>query len=393
MTLTNLTQGSYHLSIGEYGVLMLTPLSECNQESFVPSSQQPNNRQFPIVRQPSARLYTSALGLAGGVGLLVSCIWSVLLPAIGSIGVIGIAYLVNRKITPLHAKELSSEAIKSQNLFVQQIGSKTGSLLDESVNTNNLPILPMSNVAKQPNIPPPPMPGSEGNATSQSNSPLPSSAREEKSSGKPSTSGAPKPEDTKTQLLDSIKNSFNSIRVKELLKENPEKYPSNLLLKELKTTYVRALAIGESKILGKTYFKDKIDNFEKNFDIVEQEENQTAKEMEDICKKTSDFNSLLKNMQWAKSLLEVLSGREDLSDKTREHCSKKLKSIDEHIDKLQRRNRKEPEEASGSNTQDISSSHDVASILARRVAIEYSDSSSSSEGETEDEDEWKSEVL
>jgi len=66
--------------------------------------------------------------------------------------------------------------------------------------------------------------------------------------------------------------------------------------------------------------------------------------MEGICKKASHLDSLLKNMQWVKSLLQVLSERKDLSDEVRSHCSEKSKNIDKHIEKL-RRGEKKSEEA------------------------------------------------
>lgn len=74
-----------------------------DQTHSVLLSQQSNDQEvngFSILQQPTfiqkhgLRLGLYTLGLAGGVGLLVSCIWSVLLPAIGSIGVIGIAVLL-----------------------------------------------------------------------------------------------------------------------------------------------------------------------------------------------------------------------------------------------------------------------------------------------------------
>ena len=438
MTLVNLTQGLYNLSF-KNGGLLLTPLSEDNHESFAPPSQMSNNRQFPIVRQPSPHFYTSALGLAGGIGLVVSCVWSILLPAIGSIGVMAFAYLVDRKITLLHPKELPPEAIKSQNIF-EKIGSKvgSGSLLDGYVDIGNLPppMSPMYNDTNQSNISlfmpgseslldepavvignlPPPM-SPTYNATNKSNIPPPPPF----SSGTPTLLTMPsisKPQkkcpkidsscidlkntristDPNQKLLDSIRNSFNFIQIKELLRES-EKYPSNLLIKELKTTYKRALAIGELPFLGKTYFKDKIDRFEKNFDVAEKKENQTPKEMEDICKKANHLDSHLKNMKWIQSLLQILSERKDLSEEVRKHCSEKLKTIEKHIKTLQDRNIKKISKASGYNTQD-SSSHNKepasisiqgmspAMMLARREAIAYSDSSSSSEGESDHEDNW-----
>ncbi|MDR2539971.1 MAG: hypothetical protein LBC45_05210 [Chlamydiales bacterium] len=380
MTTISFIPGKYELSLVENGAFVLTPLSVNHQEDVVLPAQQLTSQQVPVT---SVRFYTFTLGLVGVAGLVTSCAFSVLLPAVGSIGVIAFAYLIDRKITLLHAKELSSEEVKSQSLFEQRIGrrSSSESLLDESVDTDCLPppILPDTGLLNQntSNIPPPPpMSGPESDAIVSLLSP----EREEEPSGKPSPSGIPNLEEAKTNLLASIRNSFNFMQTKELLKQNSEKYPSYLLLKELKTTYARALAIGESKLFGKIYFKNKIDHFEKNFAAVEQGESQTTEEMEDLCKRTNDLDSLLKNMQWAKSLLEVLSEREDLFDKVREYCSEKLKSIDKHIDKLQGRNAKKPKEAHVQT---------MASILARRAVIEPRSSSSSSESEESDSEEWE----
>ncbi|HEV3269134.1 MAG TPA: hypothetical protein VGZ69_00585 [Candidatus Rhabdochlamydia sp.] len=386
-----------------------------NQESFTPLPQQPSSRQFPIIRKPSMHFYTSALGLAGGIGLVVSCIWSVLLPAIGSVGVMTFAYLANRKITPLNAKELSSATAKSQSVFAQ----RSQSLLDEpnaNIATLAQPMSPMSNGTNQPNIPPPPpLPGSgnllDGLPIDAGNLPppiLPTS-----NGNRPNVLLAPPPppptapplaqkgvknpstsEDPKEALLSSIRNSFNCMQVKELIKQDPGKYPSNLLLKELKTTYERALDISEKserfKKDWKGYFKGKVDSFEKNFGIAEQGGNQTTEEMEDVCEKASCLDSLLKNMNWAKSLLQILSEREDLSDKARKHCSEKLENIDEHIKKLQRRNEKKSEEAASTSTQETSALEikkdlGIESILARRVVHEYSDSSGSESEPGEDD--------
>lgn len=326
MASANLISGVYNLSIEEEGKFILTPLTVNNQDSFAPLSQ-PSSRQFPIIRKPSPHFYTSALGLAGGVGLLVSCVWSILLPAIGSVGVVAFAYLVDRKITRLYARELSPEATKSQNAFTQQLGrgKDSGSLLDESVNTDNLPppILPMSNVANQPNIPLPP--------------PMPLKQKEESRKTDSTHIGLMKTgtsEDPRNKLLSSIRNSFNFTQIEALVKEDPEKYPSNLLLKELKTTYERALGI--SKKDWKKYFKNKVDSFEKSFGVAAQGENQDTKyvDMEGICKKASYLDSPLKNMKWIRSLLQVLSKREDLSNEARNHCSEKLGSIGKHIQEI-----------------------------------------------------------
>lgn len=390
MATISFTPGKYELSLAGNGALVLKPLPVNNQESFVPLSQQTSNRQFPIIRKPSMHFYTSTLGLAGGIGFIASCVWSILLPAIGSVGVVAFAYLVDRKITLLYAKELSSEAAKSQDLFTQKIGGRAGSenLLDKPIDTDNLPppmlpasdaINPITHLTHENNksniLPPPPPPP-----------PLSNHALE-----KPNSS------ETRNELLEEIRNWKNlKLDIKDAersIKKDPEKYPSNLLFKELKATYERALAIGESELLGKTYFKDKVDNFEKNFAIVEQKEGQATEEMEGICKKASHLNSLLNNMRWARSLLRVLSEREGLSDENRKHCSGKLKSIDKHIEKLQRRNEKKAKEGVSA----YSSQYDTASMLAdmsaamslRRADIEGNNSSSSSENPPEDEENWE----
>ncbi len=436
-------QGTFDLSSGRL-VLNFDNVHQLsnNQDLSVSSSQQPSSKQFPIIQKHGLRFCSSALGLAGGVGLLVSCIWSVLLPAIGSIGVIGIAYLANRKITLLNAKELSSAAAKSQDLFEQQIGSKTdsGSLLDQPVNTGNLPlpILPTSNG----NIPPPPpLPGSlldqpvnTGNLplpilpTPNGNIPpppplpsalsmplIPPSPKECQKTDSPCIDPK-KPglsTDPRDALLFSIRNSFNFMQIKELLREDPEKYSLNLLLKELKTTYERALAISESECFKdwKGYFQGKVDSFKKSFDMAEQEENQATEysDMENICEKASRLGSLLKNMQWIKSLLQVLSERKDLSDKVRSHCSEKSKSIDKHIEKLQRRNEKKSEEVKRKEANTEESSSQIAKnpgeILLkafneiktkektpeqkRQERYDAVHGNSSSESEPSDEGEWE----
>ncbi|MGB7127669.1 MAG: hypothetical protein WBD50_01085 [Candidatus Rhabdochlamydia sp.] len=390
MTSANFTSGVYNLSVGEEGKFILTPLTVNKQEFFVPSAQQASSRQFPIIRKPSPHFYTSALGLAGGVGLIVSCVWSVLLPAIGSVGVIAFAYLVNRKITPLHAKELSSENAKAQNLFQQQIARVDSvSLLDEPIDTGHLPppISPVSNATNSTKAPPPPPPPSAPSMPSKQKEESRKTDSTHTDLNKPGTSG-----DSRDKLLFSIRNSFNFMQTKELLRGDPEKYPSNLLFKELKATYERALAISESDRFKdwKGYFKSKVDSFDKNFTIEEQIGNQTIEysDMENICEKASHLDSVLKNMQWIKSLLQVLSERKDLSDEVQNHCSEKSKSIDKHIKKLQRRSEKKSEEAASTqkaNSNSTGNDLGVASILARRVAQEPSDSSSSSESESGEE--------
>ncbi|VHO03631.1 hypothetical protein [Candidatus Rhabdochlamydia sp. T3358] len=418
-----------------------------NQESFVPSAQQASSRQLPIIRKLSPHFYTSTLGLAGGVGLLVSCIWSVLLPAIGSVGVMTFAYLVNRRIVPLQIKELASEAVKTQSVFAQHspslldelnpniatlpppispVSNATnqtnvmppppppmpglGSLLDEPTDTGNLPLpmSPMSNVINQANIPPPPPPSAPLMSLTIPLPPVQKKESQKTSSmhtdlKKPGPSGDPR-----DALLFSIRNSFNFMQTKELIRGDPEKYSSNLLLKELKSTYERALAISESDRFKdwKKYFKDKIDGFEKNFDIAEQEENQTTEysDMEDICEKASRLDSLLKNMQWVKSLLQVLSERKGLSDKVRSHCSEKSKSIDKHIEKLQRRNEKKSEEVKRKEANTEESSSQIAKnpgeILLKAFNEEKTPEqklqeiydavhgNSSSESESSDEGDW-----
>ena len=393
-----------------------------NQNHSVLLSQQPSNTQISIIRKPSPYFYTSTLGLAGGIGLLISCVWSVLLPAIGSVGIITFAYLVNRKITPLQAKELSSESAKTQSAFTQRLasGKDLGNLLDESVNTYNLPppILPISNVANQPNIPPPPppMPG-PGNLVGKfldSNIPIPIQLpsappmppEEEESqkvdstyinSRNPATSEESDSRASRNELLDAIRKgkklSFTIEGAEKTIKENPEDYPSTLLLGELKTTYKRALDISKSKGLKdwEKYFTDKVEKFDDDFPIKKQIEEQTSESMKSFCEKAKGLDSILKNMQWVKSLLYVLSerkGLKDLSTKAQNHCSEKLKTIDKHIEKLQSQNGKKSKEATkNSKPAENELVKDLAGVLAIRAgAVRYSDSPDS--GEESDNAGW-----
>ncbi|PWU16133.1 MAG: hypothetical protein C5B45_01290, partial [Chlamydiae bacterium] len=363
-----------------------------HQGSWVP----PTLQQPTLIQKHGLRLVSTALGLAGGIGLLVSCIWSILLPAIGSIGVIGIACLANRKITPLHAVELPLAAVKSQNLFEQRAASKavSGSLLDEpTAGADNLPppILPMPNVTNQPNIPPPPPMPSSSNLVGESVNPhIPKTGSTHIDLMKPNTSGKSNSVGLSDELRNAIhegkKLKFNMENAERSIKKNSEDYPLTLLLRELKTTYKRALDISKSKDLKdwEKYFADKVEKFENNFSIKEQIEEQSSQCMKNICEKTKDLHSLLENMQWIKSLLCILSERKDLSKKYQKHCSEKLKSIGKHIDKLQRCNEKKPKETASISTQDTSPSYDVADILIRRVAQGYSDSSSGSESGSDD---------
>ena len=337
-------------------------------------------QQSTFIRKPSPHFYTSTLGLAGGVGLLVSCVWSVLLPAIGSVGVMTFAYLVNKKFTSLHAKELSQDAAKSHNAFTQQLGSGKGSgnLLDGNIDTSNLPppILPMSNVANQPNIslPPPPMPGS-GNLVGESvnpnippppppppNNPLffQKAAACVDRVEKPSTSEISgsvakrllKPEiandpnrnsllesirDPKRKKLKKIKKKFDFKETETLLRNDPKTYTSGSLLKELKSTYERALELSKSNKLKKwiTYFSQKVETFEEKY-LIMNIENQTAENpaMEAICKETENLDTLSGNMIWIKSLLSILAKREDLSIDIQKRCRVKGTYAQEHIKKL-----------------------------------------------------------
>lgn len=115
-------QGFYNPIRGQL-LLNLNP-ELVNQGSFTQPSKESQKAvisQNPtFIRKPSLHFCSSALGVMGGVGLIVSCLSSVLLPAIASIMVIGIAHLAKRKIVSLQAKDLSSEDTKVQNIIKEQ---------------------------------------------------------------------------------------------------------------------------------------------------------------------------------------------------------------------------------------------------------------------------------
>lgn len=137
-------QGFYNPISGQL-LLNLNP-ELVNQESFTQlnkESQKAVVLQNPtFIRKPSLHFCSSALGVMGGVGLIVSCLSSVLLPAIASILVIGIAHLAKRKIVPLNSRELSPENIKTQNIFQRKEVSSTNK--EEPLNIENTLKTPLS---------------------------------------------------------------------------------------------------------------------------------------------------------------------------------------------------------------------------------------------------------
>lgn len=119
-------QGVYDSSNGLFSFNGQLPLNLklVNQRSFTQPNQDTKEAvtfQNPtFIRKPNLHFCSSALGVMGGVGFIVSCLSSILLPAIASIGVMGIAYLAKRKIISLQAKDLSSEDTKVQNIIKEQ---------------------------------------------------------------------------------------------------------------------------------------------------------------------------------------------------------------------------------------------------------------------------------
>ncbi|MGL5627073.1 MAG: hypothetical protein ACRDDW_06150 [Candidatus Rhabdochlamydia sp.] len=149
-----------------------------------------------------------------------------------------------------------------------------------------------------------------------------------------------------SKLMDEIcqgtKLKFNIESAEKTLAGNSKIYPSDLLLKELKSTYERALNISTSGSLKEweDRFTDKIKNFEKNFSITEQTLTTENPEMEAIYKKAKTLGTLLENMKWIKSLLHILSDRKDLSKSVQKYCSEKQKSMDKHIEAFEKSSKK-----------------------------------------------------
>ncbi|KAG6558624.1 hypothetical protein [Candidatus Rhabdochlamydia sp. W815] len=442
--MTQLTvQGNFDLSsnrlVVDFGNIF--PLLN-NQTHPVLLSQQSNNqgsKVSPVLQQPSfiqkhsLRFVSSALGLAGGVGLLVSCIWSVLLPAIGSIGVIGIAYLVNRKISPLHTKEMPSGATKTQSLFEEQIGSGVGSKssLNEPVNKGNLqppniPPLPLPSSKSSlnepvnkgnlqpPNIPPPPLPSSKSSLNEPVNKgnlqppnippppPLPSSKsslnapvnkgkriREEVDADKPSTS---KESITSKGWPEQIKErpKLNKVLTIDYMRQTVKDYPSTLLLELVRVCYEKGQDISKSKLSNewKKYFSNKVNKFNNKFDLKEQMKDPISSCTDNIFEKIKDLDSLVKIMECIQCLLNILSKCQNLPEKTRKYCTKKLKKIEDHIKKLK-------EEDSGISTRNTIASGILATMKSSPMLEPMSNrrkslvpSSSDSENESDHDESW-----
>lgn len=364
-----LAQGSCDLSSGQV-VFKFNMPELANQGSFTLLSQQLNNKESQeviwqkptFIRKSGLHFCSSALGMMGGVGLIASCLSSILLPAIASIGVIGIAYLIKRKVVPLDAKELFLDAAKSQKIFQKKAESNvsTGKLVD-SVATQNAPLnFSKPEVAKKPTLPqkpdnnslpppPPPLPLENPQKIPEihtDSKPLEAAKLVDEALLKPKIANNPAV-DARNSLLQDIRNpkkklktvkkKFNMEETEEILRKDPTTYTSVLLLKELKATYERALKISQSNKLKRWegYFLQKVETFEEKYSIMN-ERDQIAENlaMETVCKETEHLDSLSENMQWIKSLLSVLSNHSDLSADIQKKCRQKVVYAQKHIKKL-----------------------------------------------------------
>ncbi len=360
-----LAQGSCDLSSGQVVFKFNMPELE-NQGSFTLLSQQLNNKESQevvwqkptFIRKSGLHFCSSALGMMGGVGLIVSCLSSILLPAIASVGVIGIAYLIKRKIVPLDAKELFLDAAKSQNIFRE----KAESNISTDNGSDSFAAYAQLNfskpeVAKKPTLsqkpdnnsppPPPPLPLETPQKIPEihtNSSPLETAKLDEALLKAKIANSA---DDARNSLLQDIRNpkkklktvkkKFNMEETEEILRKDPTTYTSVLLLKELKSTYERALKISQANKLKRWegYFLQKVETFEEKYSITN-ERDQIAENlaMESICKETEHLDSLSENMKWIKSLLSVLSNHTDLSADIQKKCRQKVEYAQKHIKKL-----------------------------------------------------------
>ncbi|MGL5625992.1 MAG: hypothetical protein ACRDDW_00545 [Candidatus Rhabdochlamydia sp.] len=156
-------QGSCDLSSGQVVFKFNIP-ELVNQGSFTLLSQQLNkeSQEVVILQKPSLHFCHSALGVMGGVALIVSCLASVLLPAIASMGVIGIAYLARRKAAPLHAKKLLLDSAKAQSSFQNMAENKESTNNSQPLLNHLIPVKAKDTLAQNkppPPPPPPPLPG------------------------------------------------------------------------------------------------------------------------------------------------------------------------------------------------------------------------------------------
>lgn len=252
------------------------------------------------------RLFSYVMGIAGLTSLVASCIASMLVPAIGSVGMIGIACLLKRKVAVLRSGELPALANKSQKVIKE--------------NT-----LPSATASHSSNLQSSPL---EMHSTSQEEVlSIPNTRSTQRPSSKIFTMPLPQP----TSLEE----------IEELLKSKPRTYTTNLLVKELKATYERMLEIckvtnplSKPKVhrTWKEYFAKKIKDFEQHFALLEQAEDFDEQVIFEI---TRGLHSLTENMKWTRVLLNILSERSDLKDEAKTHCRKKATTIVKHIEKLE----------------------------------------------------------
>ncbi|MGL5263840.1 MAG: hypothetical protein ACRDAI_04595 [Candidatus Rhabdochlamydia sp.] len=360
-----LAQGSCDLSSGQV-VFKFNMPELANQGSFTLLSQQLNNKESQevvwqkptFIRKSGLHFCSSALGMMGGVGLIASCLSSILLPAIASVGVIGIAYLIKRKVVPLDAKELFLDAAKSQNIFREKaessISTDNGS---DSFAAHAQLNFSKPEVAKKPTLsqkpdnnspPPPPLPLETPQKIPEihtNSRPLEGAKLVDEALLKPEI--ANNSAAARNSLLQDIRNpkkklravkkKFNMEETEEILRKDPTTYNSVLLLKELKSTYERALKISQANKLKRWegYFLQKVETFEEKYPIMNQRDQITENlAMETVCKETEHLDSLSENMQWIKSLLSVLSNHSDLSADIQKKCRQKVVYAQKHIKKL-----------------------------------------------------------
>lgn len=250
------------------------------------------------------RFFSYALGTAGFISLFASCLASWLIPAICSTGIISVACLLKRKVTVLNSSDLPVSAGKTQKVKESNLLSVSASIASSESPLLEVHSTPQEEVLSIPNT------GSEQ---------LPPSK----------TSTAPLPLPTSLEEME------------ELLKSNSQTYTTNLLVRELKSTYKRMLEICEvknpsskPKILRtwKEYFTKKVEEFEQRFPLSQQTESSDAKVIFEI---TRNLHSLTENMKWTQSLLNILSERRDLDNEAKTHCKDKATTIVKHIQKLE----------------------------------------------------------
>lgn len=318
------------------------------------------------------------LGGAGITSFIVSCVASMLIPAIGSVGVISIACLIKRKVTSLQADDLCSKANKPQEVFqkvLEQPSNQRSTHKPQIVSQKKVeePLegllcsktehLTVSDLQQRPNAP--------------------STSSSEKTSER--TEGAISGTDNAMSFRDILLADIQ--KGKQLKKVQTNKKVSfedvikqikicspDLLNTELKATYERAKKICE----GNKTFRKWDDYFSKKIDSLSEQQENIIEGQEQILKdihEKMELSSLSENMKWIKSLLTALSGLPNLSNKQKAYYNKKIKSAAEHIVALEKLETRKIDPSS-------------AKIEGRRFAMENSDSDSDSSAVDSEEEAW-----